>query len=119
MNVTFNGTSSATLTKPNGAEVSINGVNIVSVNATSYKDYPQPFPFNPNFQTSEPQTWNPTTGTWSSGVAQSVTQWVVYVKLVDGFYEKITMGQVSNQAGWTNDVTGANAAVAAFEAIMV
>ena len=118
--VTFNGTSSVTLTKTNGSEVSINGVNIVSVNATSYNDYVAPFLPDTNSQTSVPQTYNPTTGSWSGGIAASSTQWVVYVHLVNGFYEKLIMGEVGGAgSGWANSQAGANTAVAAFEAIMV
>jgi len=119
MNVTFNGTSSVTLTKANGAEVSINGVNIVSVNATSVPTYQDAFTFDPNYAQSVPQTYNPVTGAWGPDYVNEGTQWLVYVHLVDGDYEKLTMGRVANQAGWTNNVAGANAAVAAFEAIMV
>lgn len=119
MNVTFNGTTSVTLTKPNGAEVSINSVNIVSVNATKYEKYVAPFLPDSSFQTSVPQVYNPTTGAWSNGIAASSDQWLVYVHLVDGTYEKITMGQVANQGTWTNNLAGANNAVVAFEAIMV
>lgn len=119
MNVTFNGTSSVTLTKPNGAEVSINGTNIVSVNGTQYEKYTEPFLPTTTSQTSVPQTYNPTTGTWSGGIAASSDQWLVYVHLVGGGYEKLTMGNVGGAgAGWANSLAGANAAVAAFEAIM-
>lgn len=120
MTVTFNGTSSVTLTKPNGAEVTINGVNIKSVNATQYENYVEPFLPTTTSQTSVPQTYDPSTGTWSGGIAASSDQWLVYVHLVDGTYEKLVMGkQAGAGAGWANSLAGANAAVAAFEAIMV
>jgi hypothetical protein len=120
MLVTFNGTSSVTLTKPNGAEVTIPGVNIQSVNATQYENYAEPFLPTTTSQTSVPQTYDPTTGVWTGGIATSSDQWLVYVHLLDGTYEKLVMGrQTGAGAGWTNTLVGANAAVAAFEAIMV
>ena len=95
-----------TILKDDGTEQIINGLTIVDEGAIKW------FQYNtvPVAQTSD-QFTQPT--------PTSVTRYKVVVHFNDNRFETIYMGEVTNQAGWTDDLTGANQAVADLSAAMV
>lgn len=116
MNITI-GTDELTITKDDGSTISINGDTVIRVAALFYPVYTQPTLYT-NFQTSVPQVYDPSTGTFTNQVWTSTEQWIIRLTMNDLRVEDIVLGKTGGAAsGWANSETGANTGVAAIKAI--
>lgn len=116
MNITI-GTDELTLTKDDGATISLNGDTVISVQAEWYPVYTAPN-LSTSSQTDVPQVWDPTTATWSFVSWTSTEQWIIRLRLNDQRYEDIVLGRDGGAAAaWANSSTGANTGVTAIKAI--
>jgi len=110
MNIAFvNGTM--TLEKSNGDDSLINLEDITGVSIIR-----QAVQTRANVGTgpSVPQIYNSATNTFSNQVVTTTYNFIVQLDLTDNRIEQLAMGQQTGEgAGWTNNQTGANAAIRA------
>lgn len=105
MEVTISG-NLITILKDDGTEQVINGLTVVDEGAIKWLQYNTA----PPILTSDPYT-QPT--------PTSIPRYKVVIHFNDNRWETIYMGEVTNQAGWTDDLTGANQAVTDLSAALV
>jgi hypothetical protein len=115
MNVAFaNGTM--TLTKSNGDLAVINLEDITGIEILRRAAQTRA---NVGTGPSVPQVYDPSTNTFSNQVVTTTYNFVAQLSLTDNRMEQLEMGKQSGSGStWTNDQTGANAAVTAIRNAM-
>ena len=94
------------IVKDDGTEMVINGLNIVDEGAIRWEQYNSVPPAS---------SGNP----YLTPTPTKATRYKVVLHFNDNRWEEIYLGDVTNQAGWTDDLTGANTAVADLSAALV
>lgn len=94
------------IVKDDGTEMVVNGLNIVDEGAIRWEKY----------NTTPPA---PSGNPYLQPTPTKVTRYKIVLHFNDNRWEEIYLGEVTNQAGWTDDLTGANTAVADLSAALV
>ncbi|HNR54791.1 MAG TPA: hypothetical protein PKJ19_06490 [Flavobacteriales bacterium] len=94
------------IVKDDGTEIVINGSNVVDEGSIRWEQYNTVPPILGSDPFTQP---NPT----------SVDRYKIVIHFNDNRWEEIPLGTVTNQAGWTDDLTGAETAVADISAALL